>query len=193
MKKQIFILSVLLAFGLLFSKNTNAQGMEVGKNNLGIGVGLGHDYYSLVGITPAARLNFDHGFFNAGPGVITIGGSVGLSHSVYNNSWLGIGYKESWTNIVIASRGAWHYNFGKIGNENFNAYAGVGLGVRIERYSYTYDGNDPNFDPDNNYGDNYLHYATFIGGSYQFSEGFGIFAEVGYDITNVLFGANFRF
>jgi hypothetical protein len=189
MKKQIFILCALVALGMMISSSANAQGMEVGKNNFGVGVGLGNNWYGLGGISPAARLNFDHGFFNAGPGVITIGASAGFSFYTYHNSW-GTGYTETWTNLVLASRGAWHYNFGNIGNENFNAYAGVGLGVRIETYTENYKGVD---ELDGGWGGSYLHYATFVGGSYQFSDNFGVFAEVGYDVTNVLVGANFRF
>jgi hypothetical protein len=193
MKKQVLILAVLLAFGLLFSKNTNAQGMEVGKNNLGIGLGLGRNYYSgLGGFTPAMRLNFDHGFFNAGPGVITIGGSVGFSRHTYDYgySYYYSSYKATWTNIVIATRAAWHYNFGKIGNEKFNAYAGIGLGVRIESYRDNYSGP---YAIDDNYGGVNGHFATFVGGSYQATEKLGFFAEFGYDITSALIGVNFRF
>ncbi len=193
MKKQILILSVLLAFGVLFSKNTNAQGMEVGKNNFGVGIGAGHNWYgTLGGFSPALRVNFDHGFFNAGPGVITIGASAGFTRHTYDYGYgfYGTGYKATWTNIVIASRGAWHYNFGKIGNEKFNAYAGIGLGVRIEAYSDNYSGA---YSIDNDYGGVSGHFASFVGGSYQVSDSFGLFAEVGYDITTVLVGANFRF
>jgi hypothetical protein len=193
MKKQVLILSVLLAFGVLVSKNTNAQGMEVGKNNLGIGIGAGHNWYgSYGGFSPAFRVNFDHGFFNAGPGVITIGGSVGFTrHSYdYGSGFYYTGYKATWTNIVIASRGAWHYNFGKIWNEKFNAYAGIGLGVRIESYTDNYTGT---YAIDDNYGGTSLHFATFVGGSYQATEKLGFFAEFGYDITSALIGVNFRF
>lgn len=195
MKKQILILTVLLAVGLLFSENVKAQGMEVGKNNLGIGIGAGRNYYgSLSGFTPAGRINFDHGFFNAGPGVITIGGSVGVSNHSYKYTYWGYTEKYRWTNFVIATRCAWHYNFGKIGPEKLNAYAGIGLGLRIESYKYSYDGPYV-YDPYYNESDGgvFPHFATFVGGSYQMSDNFGFFAEVGYDVTSALIGINLRF
>jgi len=190
MKKQIFILMIFAASLILFiPEKALPQGMEVGKNNFGIGLGLGNNWYRVGGIVPAIRANFDHGFFEAGPGIISLGGSAGISYCTYDN-FLGQGYNQSWTNVVIASRGAWHYNFGNIGNENFNAYGGAGIGIRLEFYKNNYNGSTVIVD---DYGGPIPHFSTFIGGSYQFSESLGIFTELGYDVTNVLFGLNFRF
>ena len=192
MKKHILILAVVLALGVSFSKNANAQGMEVGKNNFGIGVGAGHNWYgSIGGFTPAFRVNFDHGTFNAGPGVISLGASAGFSHYTYDYGYYWGAYKATWNNFVIATRGAWHYNFGKIWNEKFNAYAGIGLGVRIETYSDNYNGAYA-YD-DGGYGGTNAHFATFVGGSYQATDNVGFFAEFGYDVTSALVGVNFRF
>ena len=195
MKKHILIFTVILTFSVFYSFNASAQGMEVGKNNLGIGIGAGHNYYgTLTGFTPAGRINFDHGFFEAGPGVITIGGSVGVSSHSYKYTYWSYTEKYRWTNFVIATRGAWHYNFGQIGPEKLNAYGGIGLGLRIESYSYSYDGSYT-YDPYYNESDGgvFPHFATFVGGSYQATDNVGFFAEFGYDITNALIGVNFRF
>ncbi len=198
-------LKILPALGiaLMFSTMTfaqNAPAFDKGDNTIGISIGLGinYAYYNNAVNLPAITLLYDHGTFGeVGPGTIGIGGIVGFKTSTYTYpaSYNG-DYKATWTNYIIAARGTYHLTILKDKNNKFDPYAGIVLGVRINKYTDSY--NDYYYDKHNKYYYNNSRSAdavkgVFIGAKYNFAEYFGVFAELGYDISIIRAGLNFNF
>ena len=160
--------------------------------NLGLGLGIGYGYgYGFGGSTqssPAISLSVEKGIVDGiGPGVISVGGLVGYKSYSYTWDMLGDNYKDTWNNIYIAARSAYHYNF--TDNPKVDTYAGVSLAARIMRYSTNY--------PDNSIG-NYanatsLEAGIFLGGRYLFTDKLGAFAELGYDMSYLKLGLTSKF
>jgi hypothetical protein len=146
--------------------------------NAGIGVGSGYqgDYYnSPFGLKAA----LEFGLWQAGPGVITLGGEVGGSFS--NGGYHDYDNYNSRT-FVVAGRAAWHYGWQVRG---LDTYGGVSAGLGFHHYHYE------------NPGD-YTHNSVigvpgiFVGASYFVTPTFGFNAEAGHDITDIQVGVVFK-
>jgi hypothetical protein len=142
------------------------------------GVGIGNeyssDYYNSAFGTKAV---IEAGLWNAGPGVITLGGEVGASLSnggVYDN------YKTN--TMVVAGRSAWH-NGWKV--RGLDTYAGLSAGAGFHNYKYNKNGsvNESEVIP---------VFAGFVGASYFVTPSFGFNVEVGNDITRLQGGIIFK-
>jgi hypothetical protein len=92
------------------------------------------------------------------------------------------GTKASWNDFIIGVRGTYHLTLLKDMNNQFDTYAGVMFGFRVE-----------------NFKDNYYQQSSssvnpaagiFVGAKYNFAEHFGVFAELGYDISVARIGIN---
>lgn len=147
--------------------------------NGGIGAGgyyEGDDYNAPFGLKAA----IEDGLWEAGPGVITLGGEIG-------GSWSSGGYARynnySSHTIIIAARAAWHYGWQVRG---LDTYGGVSAGLGFHHYQYY---NDPG---------TYTHNSVipvpgiFVGASYFVTPTFGFNAEAGHDITDIQFGVVFK-
>ncbi len=156
--------------------------MKVGSTTLNLGIGIGstydgYDYGNKFG-TKAA---LEFGLWQAGPGVVTLGGEVGgsfTSGDLFDND----DYKAR--TIVVAARSAWHFGWNVRG---LDTYAGVSAGVGFEHYDYRV-GNEKRSN------DKAIPvFGGFVGASYFFTPTFGVNAEAGYDITNIQAGVIFKF
>lgn len=182
MKKMVFKTSLLaVVLSIVVSITTYADGPVVrGTSVLGIGFGPAGTYYGRGGFSPGIKLNFEKGLWDAGPGVITLGGTFGFSYQRFG--WAG-GYNWTYSNYIIAVRSAWHHNWGV---ENLDTYAGLSAGVRILLF------NDGGYTvAPYNYNTVYGHFGGFIGAAYYFSPKVGVFGELGYDINYFTLGLNF--
>ena len=159
---------------------------EVGTNavNLGIGLGTRYSYGGFFGgsssVSPALSLSYERGIIPLGPGVLGVGGIIGYQSASYEYS----GYKDKFTDIIVMVRGAFHYPV----TAQFDAYAGVGVGVRRAGYSSNYTGP---YAPD--YSATSATSGLFVGGRYFFTPGIGAFAELGYDQTYLKAGLAAKF
>jgi hypothetical protein len=189
--KKLIKLSVLVIAITIFSPQSalKAQAFKNGDmvGNLGVGFGW-YGYGYGVSSLPAFSLSLEKGIkdlTNIGP--LSIGGIVGIKHASY--AWTS-SYDWSWNDIIIAARGAIHYDLFKV--SKLDTYAGVALGVRIESESYyTY----------NLAGDavkatsSFTHglFALYVGGRYYFSDKFGAFGELGYGLGYLTLGLSYKF
>ena len=148
--------------------------------NGGIGPGepyLGGDYNRPFGI----KASVNWGVAEAGPGVITVGASVGGSFA--NGIYISRAVPQTTTSmssnsIVFSARAAWHYGWQVPG---LDLYGGLSLGEGFHRYHI---GQPVNW----NSNTTHLWPGIFAGASYFFTPRFGINAEAGADITNFQFG-----
>lgn len=145
--------------------------------NGGIGIGSSYegDYYnSPFGLKAAV----EWGLWEAGPGVITLGGELGGSFSSggyqnYNN--------YSSRTIIVAARAAWHYGWEVPG---LDTYGGVSAGLGFHHYHYN--------NPDYSHSKVIPVPGIFVGASYFVTPTFGFNAEAGHDITDVQVGVVFK-
>jgi len=207
--KSTKILTLALITTLFTTTSGQAQGGEAafvkGSKTIAVSLGFGVDYgygtfYGGKYVNlPAVAVTYDQGVFeNVGPGTIGIGGVVGFKNSYYrynvdrdkNGNIINESYKDNYSNFIIGLRGTYHLTLLKDKNNKFDPYAGITVGVRIFNHKY----NNPYY---NNAFDNYNNVnpiaGAFIGAKYNFTKGFGAFAEVGYDISLLRIGLNFNF
>jgi len=199
MKKSILKNITLLSTALLLSTFTfsqNAPAFDKGDNTIGLslGAGVNYGYYSGI-LAPSLAVTYDHGFFpEVGPGTIGIGGIIAYKSGHYHYGYGDYEYK--WNSVIVAVRGTYHLTILKDKNNHFDPYGGVVLGVRVNKYTDTYD--------DYYYANTHNHYyredasanavrGVFIGAKYNFTSFFGLFVELGSDVSVISGGVNFNF
>lgn len=190
MKKAKFIRVSLIVLGISVSTMTFAQSHHGGGGNspvtpvqlgdviVNLGVGVGADYKGDNYNTGfGTKVAVEKALWQAGPGVITLGGEVGGSFS--SGGYYGYdGYHS--TTIVVAARAAWHYGWQVPG---LDTYGGVSAGLGFHHYKWDgYDGHSSVIPAP----------GGFVGASYFVTPNFGFNAEVGYDITSLQVGLVFK-
>ncbi|MBF9219822.1 hypothetical protein [Hymenobacter ruricola] len=155
--------------------------------NLGVGFGLGYNYTTGGNTTqtPALSLSYMYGVGNAGPGAISVGGAVGYK----SITWKDGGESATWRNIYVGARGAFHYGFH---NPRLDAYAGLGLGLRVVSYSDNYSA-AAGLNTSSTSSGSQAEVSSFIGARYFFSDKIGAFAELGNDTSYLKLGLSGRF
>ncbi len=183
--KKISLFLLIVGFSLTQLK---AQAFQTGDmvGNLGVGFGWYGYGYGATSL-PAFSLSLEKGIKdieNIGP--LSIGGIVGFKHASY--AWQ-TSYNWSWNDIIIAARGAIHYDLFKV--DKLDTYGGVALGVRLQSYSYyTYNANLDYVKAH----DNYTHglFALYVGGRYYFTDKLAAFGELGYGLGYLTLGLSFK-
>ncbi|MEO8068491.1 MAG: hypothetical protein ABI599_12420 [Flavobacteriales bacterium] len=174
----------------------NAQAFEAGDNILGFGVGAGGSYRvynAYSGSSPVIMAHYEHALgVKAGPGVIGVGAFLGYKTVSYHYDIYGPYYYDyRWNYLQFGARAAYHWNaWHKI--EKLDTYAGVLVGASIVTrtdnsnypyYNYAYLGSR---------GSGVRHDA-FAGARWYFSNAFAAWGEVGYGLSNISVGLNFKF
>ncbi len=191
--KNNCVLFILFFFGYTVSaqeKQAADPAFKPGSTTIGLSAGFGvnHNYYVSARSNPVFALTLDRSVIdNVGPGIIGFGCFVGYRGSRYNYSG---DYYASWNDVMLAVRATYHLTILKDKNNKFDPYAGIMLGARYTFYKDTYYdhlGLSPY-----SYSRTHLIRGVFVGAKYNFTRGFGAFAEFGYDVSNVRFGINFN-
>jgi hypothetical protein len=126
-----------------------------------------------------------------GPGVISLGGFIGIKSYKYSYNYIGYDISQKWSYTVIGVRSAYHYN--GIKSSDFDVYGGAMLSYDI--VSYSYDSNVPNsynYNVDGSYG-SAIGISLFVGGRYYFNDQFAAFAELGYGVAYLNLGVSYKF
>lgn len=175
---------------------TCAQSFKEGTNIISAGIGLGSTLgsYTYSSQTPALSLQYERGVWEVdGPGVISVGGYLGIKSYKYSDSYsdgyANYNYTEKWNYTIIGVRSAYHYTGLK--KDKFDIYGGVMLSYDILSYKYnengvTSGGTIPN------YGSG-MGFSLYAGGRYYFASNFAAFAELGYGISFLNLGVELRF
>ena len=189
MKKIIAVLLIsLFTVGLL-----QAQESTFEKGDMVINAGVGFGWYSYgYGVTslPAISLSLEKGIKEIDFGTLSVGGIVGFKHASY--SWNSAYDDYSWTDFIVAARGAIHANILEV--EKLDTYGGVALGLRFQSYNtYEIVGVFPNYDYDKvRKVDVNPLLAIYVGGRYYFSEKFAAFGELGYGLGYLTLGVSYK-
>lgn len=180
MKKILFVLGLVFTFTLV-----QAQNFEKGDMGLNLGIGLGDAHYSGLVPIPSANASFEVGIVDIpNVGVIGVGGFAGFANSWHN--WGGI-YRDTYTTLILSSRGVFHFGFFDTGN--FDLYAGLHLGYGHTAVNY----DDDYYAADYDYVNTYMVYDAFAGARWMKNDKFGFFAELGYGISFLKAGVTFKF
>ena len=186
MKKILLLMTfAILAFG------ARSQEFVKGTNILGAGIGLGSSILSYSGAsqTPALSLQYERGVWEAGPGVISLGGYAGYKGYSYSGKSAGYSFDEKWHYTVLGVRSAYHYNGWDL--QKLDLYAGVMLSYNILSYSYS-DNAGASVANAGAYG-SAAGFSLYVGGRYFFSEHFAAVAELGYGVAFLNVGVAAKF
>ncbi len=155
--------------------------VKLGSWTVNIGIGPGSTYFGNgSGFGPAEKVSFETGQWDAGPGIITLGGEFTLSTfwHTYNP-----GHHETWTNFFFAARSAYHYGWDV---EGLDTYGGIPLGIAFCAHTWDAKGGSSGYTPV------YPYFGFFFGASYFFTRKFGVNGEVGFNSTHANMGVIFR-
>lgn len=188
MKKLTKLFIAILAVAVFASAQVNAQAFENGSMVGNAGLGFGWYSYGGVGVSsfPAISVSLEKGIKELDFGTLSLGGIIGYKHAKYE--WLS-SYDWSWTDIIVAARGAVHVDLLK--NEKVDTYGGLGVGLRFETEKY-YTGV---FGDVEKVSDSYVHplFAFYIGGRYYFTDKLAGFGELGYGLGYFTIGLSYKF
>jgi len=201
MKRKGIIIVVAVFFLNVFS--LSAQSFDQGQVDFNFGLGLGR-YGNLKNsytYFPPLSLSVDYGITKE----ISVGGYFGYSGaswrysgSGYCNNGSGVGsyfytYNDTykWRFYTLGVRGAYHFDrFIKI--NKIDLYAGLFLGNTFSQSSYSTDALCDKHFVNYSYSYGGFAYSLFLGGRYRFNEHFGVFTELGYGISYMTFGLNYK-
>ncbi|MDD5570441.1 MAG: hypothetical protein PHD97_04705 [Bacteroidales bacterium] len=182
------ILFAAIAFLSLSAISVKAQAFE--KKNFVLSTGLGFEsiwdydygfYSGAASLWPTIYLNGEQGIIDIKKvGVISAGGETAFRH-------VSLSYIDTkWDEFYIGTRGTFHLSLLKV--KNLDVYGGLSIGIRF--YSEPkwvkgyYKETETRTSP---------YYGIFVGGRYYFNKNFGVFSELGYEITFIKFGFVFKF
>ena len=192
MKKFYLTLLAVFVYVMLSS-----QEMSTGVNFLSFGLGPSVNYWTVYhsGGTPAIRIMLDHGFKKAGPGTVTLGGSLGFFTKYYKSNYIDKGYvynyRWNWTYISTVFRAGYYYNLKEADIPDMNVYGGLGAGLLFSSFKYKYDNpNHPPMTVDEGGTDFILN--LYVGANYFLTSKAAIFLEFGYDISYATVGLTIK-
>lgn len=189
-------LAALFVFSMGQSSKLTAQTFDEGSIAINAGIGFISTvrYLGLSGVhrTPALCLSGEYGIIKLGPGILGGGIAFGYQSASYTSNYGAYYYKDKWSTTMIGLRGTYHPDFLK--TDKAELYGIVQLS--ITHFGYTYSSNDPYLN-NYEYGDHSLntsfHPYLMIGAKYYFTKNFGVFSELGYDISLIKAGITFKF
>ncbi|WP_341839768.1 outer membrane beta-barrel protein [Chitinophaga caseinilytica] len=191
--KRIF--TALLLCGIIGGASAQDK-----KNIIQAGIGFGNTLDYASGAKGMPTLNFTYERilpYKVGPGYFGAGitasyRSVKYTDHFFDYEDVEASRKWKYSNSVIALRGAYHLNSELIKIEKLDLYGALQLGARFWSSKVsggTGDYGDANFKSK----DTDFHVGFIAGARYFFTPSFGVYSELGYDVTWIKLGVAGRF
>jgi hypothetical protein len=185
--KRILLISLLLvlALSVSFGQIAYKQGDQVAS----VMIGFGSTVYTsdATSTVPPLSATFDYGYNEN----ISLGGIISYTGSKYEWSGYGYGYKYTWSYLIIAARGAYHYDL--LHNSKIDTYGGVALGYDIASSSATYNGNWGYLGQPSAESSGGVLFGLYVVGRYYFSPNLAAQLELGYGIAYFNIGIAYKF
>jgi hypothetical protein len=176
---------------LLVTVSSFGQGYAEGDNVLGLGIGLGNTYQVSGTSTriPPMQLYYEAGITDQ----LGIGGFIGYTSTGRKEVFKdGFGnthtYQYNYNYTLIGLRGAYHFGYLLGTVDNFDLYGGLSLGYAILNTKVTSSDGAPEIDDTIASGSGF-HLGVYAGMRYYFDDSFGVFGEIGYNISVIQVGA----
>jgi hypothetical protein len=191
MKKSALLSIALVVISFFTAVRVQAQAFQVGTNVISAGIGLGSSIANFTYGTqsPGFNVQYDRGIWEAGPGVVSLGGYIGIKDYKYGYIYNGDAVSYKWNYTVVGVRGAWHFTGLDI--ENLDLYGGVMLGYYALSTSYS-DSQGNSGGSLGNYG-NTVGLSVFAGAKYYFAGNLGVFGELGFGANILSLGLSYKF
>lgn len=182
--KKFFITILAVVLFASAQQTLKAQAFENGSMVANAGVGFGWYGYGYGGVTsiPAISVSLEKGIKELDFGTLSVGGIVGFKTASYKYSGM---YDWSWTDYIIAARGAIHADIFKV--EKLDTYGGLALGLRIQTVKY----DEPFLGNDSESATKGL-FAFYVGSRYYFTEQIAAFGELGYGLGYLTLGISYK-
>ena len=188
MKKIIGIIATLISI------TGFTQGYQKGDNVLGLGIGLGNTYQVSGTSTriPPMQIYYEVGVTDQ----LGVGGFVGYTSigrkMVYKDgSGDSYTYQYNYNYTLIGLRGAYHFGYLLGTVDNFDLYGGLSLGYAILNTKLTTSDGAPEIEDSKSTSEGF-HLGVYAGMRYYFDDSFGVFGEIGYNISVIQAGIVFK-
>lgn len=184
MKKIIFTALAIATLSFV-SDTISAQSFAKGDNVIGFGFGIGGNYgLTTSSQSPAIGIMYEKGMsWEAGPGVIGLGGYLGYKSFKYKYDVFNTFYQTKWSYTILGIRSAYHYEF----TDHLDTYAGLMLAYNVVSVSDTYPGGYAGASASG------IDLSLYLGARYYFSNQWAGFAELGYGIATLHLGVAYKF
>jgi len=189
-----------LFIGLTATLNAQEKCFNEGTSALNLGVGFGntvtygvyaygYGYAPSVAISPAFTASYEYGIKHVGIGIIGAGLEFGFqtSHDNYNNG--SNSYKENWTTLGFCPRATYHFDI--LNKGKFDIYPIVQINVYSSSYSNNFPSNGTYVNQ--NTSSVFIHPSVLAAVRYFFTPNFGVYSELGYDISIIKAGVSLKF
>lgn len=184
-------------FILTQDKETGGQCFDENTRIINVGLGIGGaNYYVGGGYTksPAFSISYEQPWSKKlGPGFLGIGAYFGYQNAHYRNDYYysNYYYEHNWNYMMIAARGAYHWDV--LNSDKGEVYGGALLGLRIQTYKYST--NNPNADAYYyrlNEGSVYPVFSIFAGARWYFTKKVAVYGELGSGVSYLTAGISFK-
>jgi hypothetical protein len=198
MKKKLILFATIVFIGLTNKVSAQEKCFNEGTSAINLGVGFGntvaydggwagYGYYGYapsISVSPAFTASYEYGIKHVGIGIIGAGLEFGFqtSHDNYNNG--GNIYKENWTTLGFCPRATYHFDI--LNKGKFDIYPIVQVNI----YSSSYSNNLPQSASTHNV---FAHPSALVAVRYFFTPNFGVYSELGYDISIIKAGISLKF
>jgi hypothetical protein len=190
MRRCIILAGLWMVMGLLTITNVYSQKsapsapFDQGSWILGLGIGpatpmWGNGY----GFGPGFKVFVENGTFKLGPGILALGGNIGVSYFSHRWDYLVDHGREYWFNFMFAPQAVYHYGWDVKG---LDTYGGIPLGIGFNAY-----GGDKFYGALGHHVV-YPNFGIIFGSSYYFNDHFGVNGEFGYNVTYANLGVVFK-
>ncbi|HXD78014.1 MAG TPA: hypothetical protein VN616_09425 [Puia sp.] len=194
MKKSAIFGLALVIFSFFSAASVHAQAFEAGSNVISGGLGIGSSLasgYTYGTQSPGISLGYERGIWEAGPGVISLGGYLGFKTFKYgyiDNG--GFAYSYKWNYTIIGARGAYHFTGLEV--PNLDLYGGIMIAYDNLNFRYTDNSGNSVSGITGNYNSG-LGVSIFAGARYYFAGNLAAFGELGYGVSILNIGLSYKF
>ena len=194
MKKSAFFGIAILVVSFFATSGVHAQTFEAGTNVISGGIGIGSSLasgFTYGSQSPGISLGYERGIWEAGPGVISLGGYLGFKTFKYGyvdpNTGDVSAYK--WNYTIIGARAAWHYT--GLDVPNLDLYGG--LMIAYDNLSFNYHNSMGGSYSGNASYNSGLGVSLFAGARYYFAGNLAAYGELGYGVSILSIGLSYKF
>lgn len=194
MKKSAVFSIAFVILSFFSAASVHAQAFEAGTNVISAGIGLGSSLasgFTYGSQSPGFSVAYDRGIWEAGPGVISLGGYLGFKSFKYgyvDNS--GFAFSDKWSYTIFGVRGAYHFT--GINVDNLDLYAGVM--IAYDNLNFTYSDNaGTSYSANAGSYNSGLGVSIFGGARYYFAGNLAVFGELGYGVSILGLGLSYKF